>query len=196
MKAITLRFASCRHAVVIDKQSHCNLYPNCYHNQSGVVLVISLIILLLLTIIGLTAMQTTALEEKMAGNLRDKNLAFQAAESALRVAEDKLKPPNILPTFSQTCAGGFCSETPTISLADTAILKDSFWIKNQAPNSWVATSTVMNLGNNINSPLYFIQRLGVVCPLPCSTPQYFKITVRATGGRTNTVVILQAIKSI
>lgn len=56
-------------------------------NQSGAVLVISLIMLLLLTLIGASSMQTTSLEEKMAGNLRDRNLAFQVAESALRDAE-------------------------------------------------------------------------------------------------------------
>lgn len=55
--------------------------------QRGVVLVVSLIMLLLLSIVGITAMQTTQLEEKMAGNQRNLNLAFQAAESALRSGE-------------------------------------------------------------------------------------------------------------
>lgn len=55
--------------------------------QSGVVLFISLIMLLLLTLIGVTSVQTTILEEKMAGNMRNRNLAFQAAEAALRHAE-------------------------------------------------------------------------------------------------------------
>ncbi len=159
--------------------------------QAGVVLVVSLIILLLLTLIGLSAMQSTALEEKMAGNFQDKNLAFQAAESALRVAEDSLKPPMVFPTFTNAGTGGFYTETPTISLADAAIMLDSFWLTYP-----VHPSSLTNLGNGIQPPIYFIQRLGVVCPLPCSTPQYFKITVRATGGRTSTVVILQAITYI
>ena len=64
-------------------------FPFNYRHQSGAVLAISLIILLLLTLIGLTAAQVTGLEEKMAGNLRDRNLAFQAAESALRAGEEK-----------------------------------------------------------------------------------------------------------
>jgi len=36
--------------------------------------------LLLLTIIGITGIQVSGLEEKMAGNSRDQNLAFQSAE--------------------------------------------------------------------------------------------------------------------
>ena len=55
--------------------------------QRGATLAIVLIFLVLVTLIGVTAMTTTTLEEKMAGNLKDQNLAFQAAESALRDAK-------------------------------------------------------------------------------------------------------------
>ena len=54
------------------------------NKQSGAVLVVSLIFLLVLTVIGVAAMQNTSLEEKMAGNVKDRNLAFQNAESARR----------------------------------------------------------------------------------------------------------------
>lgn len=56
--------------------------------QRGAALIISLMILIVMTLIGLTGMSTSSLEEKMAGNSRDKALAFQAAEIALREAED------------------------------------------------------------------------------------------------------------
>ncbi len=59
-------------------------------NQAGVVLVISLIMLLALTLIGVTGSNVTGLEEKMVANSKDKNLAFQAAESALRLIETGL----------------------------------------------------------------------------------------------------------
>lgn len=55
--------------------------------QRGATLAIVLIFLVLVTLIGVTAMTTTTLEEKMAGNLKEQNLAFQAAESALRDAK-------------------------------------------------------------------------------------------------------------
>lgn len=57
------------------------------YSQYGAVLIISMVMLLLLTIIATTGMQTTALEERMVGNLRDQNAAFQAAEAALRAGE-------------------------------------------------------------------------------------------------------------
>ena len=56
-------------------------------HQSGSVLVISLIIMLVLTMLGVSGMKSAVLEEKMAGNVRDTQLAFQAAEATLREAE-------------------------------------------------------------------------------------------------------------
>lgn len=55
--------------------------------QRGAVLIISLIILLVITTLAVGSMQNTMLEEKMAGNISDRNLAFQSTESAVREAE-------------------------------------------------------------------------------------------------------------
>jgi type IV pilus assembly protein PilX len=55
--------------------------------QSGAALITSLIFLTVLTILGMSTLGTALLESRMAGNARDKNLAFQAAEVALRDAE-------------------------------------------------------------------------------------------------------------
>ncbi|MEW6176401.1 PilX N-terminal domain-containing pilus assembly protein [Stutzerimonas frequens] len=62
------------------------------HSQErGAVLLVALVMLLLLTILGAAAMRDTNLQERMAGNMRDHNLAFQAAEAALRFAEQEVK---------------------------------------------------------------------------------------------------------
>ena len=57
------------------------------HRQTGVALFMSLIMLLIITVLGLSSVQTTTLQERMARNARDSNLAFLAAESALKDAE-------------------------------------------------------------------------------------------------------------
>lgn len=56
-------------------------------SECGAVLLVSLVMLLLLTLIGLAGMRMVQLEERMAGNLRDRQMAFQAAEAALRAGE-------------------------------------------------------------------------------------------------------------
>jgi type IV pilus assembly protein PilX len=58
--------------------------------QRGAVLIVALIMLLLLTIIGLSSMRGTSLQENMAGNMRDSNLALQASEAALRKGEQEV----------------------------------------------------------------------------------------------------------
>ena len=59
--------------------------------QQGVALFISLVLLLVLTIIGVSSVQTTTLELRMARNEHDSLLAFQSAESALRDAENQIE---------------------------------------------------------------------------------------------------------
>ncbi len=57
------------------------------NNQRGATLIIAMVMLLLLTIIGLSSMRGTSLQESMAGNMRDSSLAQHAAEAALRQGE-------------------------------------------------------------------------------------------------------------
>jgi len=76
--------------------------PNDMNKQSGAALFISLIMLLALTIIGLSAASRSNLQERMASNLHVKNLAFNAAESAIggfvvdSYTGNKLDPGHVL----------------------------------------------------------------------------------------------------
>ncbi|MGG2395980.1 PilX N-terminal domain-containing pilus assembly protein [Pseudomonas sp. SH1-B] len=68
------------HIAVVRKPKH----------QRGAVLIVALIMLLLLTIIGLSSMRGTSLQENMASNMRDSNLSLQASEAALRKGEEEV----------------------------------------------------------------------------------------------------------
>lgn len=78
--------------------------------QDGSVLIVSLLFLLVLTLIGITSMQGTSLEEKMAGNTRGGTLAFQAAEAALRDGETWVMAIDLYdpPTPVDTCSTAPC----------------------------------------------------------------------------------------
>ncbi len=54
--------------------------------QSGAVLIVSMIILVILTLLGVTAMNTTSLQERIASNTQEQVHAFQAAETGLNQA--------------------------------------------------------------------------------------------------------------
>lgn len=64
--------------------------PN--NRQAGAILVTSMLLLIVLTVLGVTMMRMTGMQERMAGNARDVNLALQGAEAALREGEERLTP--------------------------------------------------------------------------------------------------------
>jgi len=66
------------------------IQPLLQQRQRGIVLVVSLVLLLLMTLIGVTAMQTVTLDERMVGNAHQRNVAFQAAEAGLRAGESHI----------------------------------------------------------------------------------------------------------
>lgn len=77
-------------------------------NERGAVLIVGLILLLVLTLFGVASLQMTTLQERMAGNMREQEQAFQGAEAALRAGERFLATTPILPAF--TGANGLYGE--------------------------------------------------------------------------------------
>ena len=61
--------------------------PPAPRSERGAALVISLVMLLVMTALGVSSMQTTSLQERMAGNQRVRSIAFERAETALRAGE-------------------------------------------------------------------------------------------------------------
>lgn len=170
--------------------------------QRGSALIIGLIFLMLLTLLGVAAMQGSALQERMAGNLRDRGLAFQAAEAALREAERLLQRSG-LPSFDQPERG--------LSQPRHNALRDSYWSlppgracpppddASALHHCW--ERDFAELGDNGDDgpeglagavsqlPRYFIEEMP---PDPQSDIRMFRMTARGVGGRGTSVVILQS----
>ncbi|HET9843590.1 MAG TPA: PilX N-terminal domain-containing pilus assembly protein, partial [Gammaproteobacteria bacterium] len=79
-----------------------------YGQQQGAVLITGMIILVVMVILGVSAVTFTALSEKMAGNQKDKEIALQAAESALTEAENWLRQQITTPLAVNTCQTAPC----------------------------------------------------------------------------------------
>lgn len=94
--------------------------------QRGAVLYVALIMLILLALIGIVGMQMTGLQERMAANYMNVNLAFQNAEADVRLrecfVEDVVNRTNNCPagatTIEQTCSS---SSDPTTWAAERAM---------------------------------------------------------------------------
>jgi len=144
-------------------------------SQAGAVLVVSLIMLLLLTIIGVSSVQTTTLEERMAGNMRNKSIAFQNAEAALRAGENYLA--NLSGNFTAGAGRYLATGTPP-----------------GANDDWSKFSTVTyNAASTQASaaPMYVIQLLPT--NLSAGTNPIYRITARGVGGTDSAVAVVQSI---
>lgn len=170
--------------------------------QQGAALVIALIFLLILTIIGVTSMQSTTLEEKMAGNVRDRELGFQAAEAALRDGEEFLQQTT-LPVFAGEIT---VDDDGDITVNDTGADGLFLWSEGAGrAQTWLqywadAGNTVLApddaLDDVAEQPGYVIEELPPELPLapdePLADPEFYRVTARGVGGTTDAVVILQA----
>lgn len=94
--------------------------PPARPRQRGAILVTALIFLVVLTMFVLAMVRSGTLEERMARNARDQQVALQSAEAVLRDAEATLfRGPPFDPyepgRFSATCEGGLCREPDAAS---------------------------------------------------------------------------------
>ncbi len=56
--------------------------------QRGVALVIALLLLVVITLVGFSAVRSTIVQQKLSSNMYDREVAFQNAEAAMRAAAD------------------------------------------------------------------------------------------------------------
>ena len=160
--------------------------------QHGAVLIVSLIILVLLTSLGVSVMQGAIVEQKIANNQRDANSAMNAAEGAMRAAETYLQDPNKPLLWSDFDAGsGNAGLYP-----ETAAGSDEPW---KLLSTWGGNSSiVVNVSNGLYAkpPRYIIERIGEFARGPSMTDKQVVRMVRVTamgyGSTDKTRVMLQA----
>lgn len=160
--------------------------------QRGAVLVVSLIILIVITVIAAGSMRGTILEEKMAGNTRDRNLAFQAAESAAREAELYIEGLTSMGGFNGT--GGLYGRTdPEPSYADDStwadaskhIAADSAYGAYRAPKFFIKHFTTV-----VNDNEGALNMSGYGDNKGAGDVSVFKITVRGTGASADSAEVI------
>lgn len=146
-------------------------------------LAIGLIFLVLLTMIGITSMQVTTMEEKMSGNARDRSVAFQAAEAGLRIAEQSLVGKDFF-AFDPDCTEGKCGQ------GSAPDWKTYAW---DGTKDVSATTGIVGIAEQ---PQYFSEYAGLAKCTGCgeggSFPVY-RLTVRGKGRNAQTVVVLQQV---
>lgn len=172
-----------------------------HHSQRGAALIMALMFLTILTILGVTAMSGASLEEKMAGNLKEQTVAFEAAETAVTAGETIVaaltEMPKILPGAS----------------ADTTFDGEAGWydVKTGAvewkTHAWSASTGSANysgLTNVYTQPKHIIEETAVIENGSLRVPTdyianrktgkvFYRITGRGTGGTDAAQAIVQSV---
>lgn len=174
------------------------------NKQKGVVLIMSMVILFAMTLIGITSMNTTSLEKRIASNNKDRQVAFQAAEAALRQGERDVNDPTdtafVKANYVKPCVDGLCDCGKVI--ADGCV---TYWVDDVPTESDVAWNistthrTYSSALSGVTTPAkYIIEFMGYVCPSTAACtpaepdPKVFRVTALATGRTNSSKVMLQS----
>lgn len=162
------------------------------NSQSGITLVIGLILLAMLTVVGTIGFRNTTMSERISGNARDRNIAFQAAESAGKEALTAV----VANTAAALTSGYYA--TPLIQGGET-----SFWTQGDGataaaaacptttPFSWTSCASYASsyAGNKLTAQFV----IEIIASPPTASSTTYRITSRSEGGSGNADVVLQTL---
>lgn len=191
----------------ILRSTHHMVQPR---QQRGVALIVSMILLVLITLVGLASLRSVVLEEKMTANFYDRSLAFQAAEAGLRAGEAvavaqasatprhgqalALAVPTSNTQCSSSCSGGICSRPGTHCEGRWNMANFTGWT--------AATGVTLNTQAGA-APQYFVEFLGNTFPCDPDASKLsdpanlicarYRITARSQAGADRSEVMLQSV---
>lgn len=167
--------------------------------QRGMALISGLLLLLVVTIIALSMFRSFGMQEKIAGNTREKARALNAAISAQQFAENWLAS-GAAPAIGGTCAGGglvssniglVCNNLPDNGFAvqpwtiggvsQVGVRFDSFTNQN-------VTGNAASMGSWFQQPQYYVTWLGK----DASGDIFYQIDALGWGATPNTVAVVES----
>ena len=146
-------------------------------NDRGSALVIALLVLVLLTLMGISATTTSTIEVQMAGNEKFQDLAFYAAESGWQRSLNWLDRQ--YPAVTQNLGWDGASETfaeANYNSSDYMVLAGDNDTEYSVTIEFVGTSAVPGYGTNFRRFNYKVDSTGI-------GPSNARSTVRVVAGK-------------
>lgn len=173
--------------------------PGIAHDrQQGAALIVTVLLMMVISLLALAAMMRNNLDERMAFNQRDRQLALQAAEAALREGEDaveaqfgnELDESFFIDMNDCAQAQGWCATRPNVQ--GWSSLPATAWTNG---NTTFALSTRTAIAGVSAQPRYLIEYKGITGTFTPgqSCVANFVITARAVGLNPNSTVTLQSL---
>ena len=161
--------------------------PFAMQRQRGVALIVVMIFTIIFAILAATLSTESQMQERMAGNTRERDLAFQAAEAALADAQVRLTHASEL----------LCNHAKVKSYPanDNSL---SFWLTRfgdvddtPCTDCFTPSSALPSgAGKVLYQPEFLVYRLPSETTAP--NARHFIVTARGVGGTADALVVLQA----
>lgn len=170
--------------------------------QRGISLVIVMIFLVILSVLGVSAMQSSTLGSRVARNEADRTLAFQSAEAALRDGELDIKNLKANNTACVAASPGCRVEnisrgdgfdtSCTLGLCDSRAFTTPVW---ETTSRWTTTGASVAYGTYTAAaalPVVGQQPRYILEYFPLGDSVIYRITAVGFGANTSTQVMLQS----
>jgi len=175
-------------------------------------LVSSMLLLIIITILALSMFRSLTTQEKIAGNVREKERALHAAVSAQQYAEWWLLQGNNTAIGAVACANGFLPASPTSGQIcnqsiETALggyanvttptafpwrIRVEYTPPNMLLQSLNQNSTTGN-PNYFATPAFYIADLGVAAD---SAGEVYQVAAYAYGSAANTIAVVESVYEV
>lgn len=176
--------------------------------QRGIVLISSMLLLLVVTIIALSMFRSFGMQEKIAGNMREKQRALQAAMSAQQYAEWWLSTGGSTTSAPAACAGllsanlnqgQICSNKLPSVVADVTAVPWQIGGTNVGVTflpSNMQISTTPTVGSVANptyysTPTFYISDMGPSFD-PNVPGEIYQVDAVGYGGGSNTAAVVES----
>jgi len=179
---------------------------SCPRAEAGIVLVTSLLLLVVVTILALSMFRSFGIEEKIAGNSREKHRALQAAESAQQYAEwwltsaDNVNLVGVCAgTLNANAAQGMVCSNKLPQVVANLDVTTVPWLVGGVETGVIYTPPSFNVNtsggttggvtNFAAAPRFYISLLG---PSATGTGNVYQIDAWGYGGTPNAVAVVES----
>jgi type IV pilus assembly protein PilX len=164
-----------------------------HSHQRGMVLITALLLLIVVTILALGLFRSFGLDEKIAGNLREKHRALNAAQTAEQYAEwwlTTVNAPSGVNCTAPLAAPTVCSNALT-SLASLALPNAVAYSYTPTVPSAMPLSQTGGQDSYYSAPAFYITYLGP-WPAPGTSGSVYQIDAVGFAGTPDTAAIVES----
>jgi type IV pilus assembly protein PilX len=171
--------------------------------ERGIVLVSSLLLLVVVTIMAVSMFRSFGIQERIAGNLREKHRALHAAESAQQYAEwwltsannvSIVAPCNTVLTATTVTIGQVCSNKLKTAIAPAVVTSIPWKIGGTEVGTdytvpTMTVNTTSAFGTYYKPPRFYISLLGASA---AANGNVYQIDAIGYGGTPNAVAVVES----